>query len=46
MHSIMVDNIYYSLRPQKNAIIEQCLVLVYQAWAIIDKKSINIYNIK
>jgi len=26
------------IRPQKNAILEQCRVLVYQVWPIIDKK--------
>jgi hypothetical protein len=50
IYSIIVsdthEHIYYSLCLQKNTILEQCHVLIYQVWPIIDKKNINIYNIK
>ena len=36
----------YSLRPKKHAILTQCHGLISQVWLIIDKKIINIYDIK
>jgi hypothetical protein len=35
---ISIENILYSLRPQKNEILEYYHVLVYQVWPLIDKK--------
>ena len=36
----------YSLRLEKHAILAQCHGLVSQVWLIIDKKNINIYDVK